>query len=97
MTVDAAQLPGPPPVLSDAEQARTDDGPHSGVPVLEPMPGGLAERFANRAGAENPVPVFLVAVLTGYALLVGAMILLGFALVELILPIPRFGRGRPGT
>ena len=87
MSVETAQLPGPPPVHSDAERTDAENGPHSGVPVLEPTPGGLAERFANRVGAENPVRVFLVALFTGYALLVGAMILLGFALIELILPI----------
>ena len=57
------------------------------MPVLEPSQGSLAERFANRVGPENPIRVFLVALFSGYALLVGLMILLGLALIELILPI----------
>ena len=61
--------------------------PQSGPPVLEPEPNGLAERFANRVGPTNPVRVFVVALLVGYALLVTAMVFLGLTLIHVILPI----------
>ena len=89
MSVDAAaQLSGSPPALPEEDRPATADREgHSGVPALEPSPGGLAERFANRVGPESPIRVFLVALFSGYALLVGLMIVLGFALIELILPV----------
>ena len=59
----------------------------SAPPVLEPEPEGLAERFANRVGPTNPVRVFVVALLVGYALLVTAMVFLGLTLIHVILPI----------
>ena len=59
----------------------------SGPPVLEPEPDGLAERFANRVGPTNPVRVFVVAVLVGYALIVTAMVFLGLTLIHVVLPI----------
>lgn len=58
-----------------------------GPPLLEPEPDGVAERFASRVGPENPVRVFVVALLVGYALLVTAMVFLGFTLIHLILPL----------
>ena len=59
----------------------------SGPPVLEPEPDGLAERFANRVGPTNPVRVFVVAVLVGYALIVTAMVFFGLTLIHVVLPI----------
>jgi membrane-associated phospholipid phosphatase len=59
----------------------------SGPPVLEPEPDGLAERFANRVGPTNPVRVFVVALLVGYALIVTAMVFLGLTLIHVVLPI----------
>lgn len=59
----------------------------SGPPVLEPEPDGLAERFANRVGPTNPVRVFVVALLVGYALIVTAMVFLGLTLINVVLPI----------
>ena len=59
----------------------------SGPPVLEPEPEGLAERFANRVGPTNPVRVFVVALLVGYALIVTAMVFLGLTLIHVVLPI----------
>lgn len=59
----------------------------SGPPVLEPQPDGLAERFANRVGPTNPVRVFVVALLVGYALIVTAMVFLGLTLIHVVLPI----------
>lgn len=60
-------------------------------PVLEPRPDGLADRFSRAVGRENPVRVFVVAVLAGYALLVTAMVILGFTLIHLVLPIGGLG------
>jgi undecaprenyl-diphosphatase len=87
MGADAAALEG---VQTDearpAEPVRRVDAP-SGVPMLEPAPGGLAERFADAVGAEHPVRVFLVAAVAGYLLLVGASIALGILLTRVLLHI----------
>ena len=56
-------------------------------PILEPQANGFADRFAQAFGPENPVRVFVVALLAGYALLVTAMVFLGFSLLYLVLPI----------
>lgn len=55
--------------------------------MLEPRPNGLADRFSQRFGPENPVRVFIVALLAGYALLVTAMVFLGLVLIYVLLPI----------
>lgn len=55
--------------------------------MLEPRANGLAERFSRAFGPENPVRVFIVALLAGYALLVTAMVFLGFFLIYGLLPI----------
>lgn len=55
--------------------------------MLEPRPNGLADRFSLRFGPENPVRVFIVALLAGYALLVTAMVFLGLVLIYVLLPI----------
>ena len=59
--------------------------------VLQPRPNGLAERFSRRFGPENPVRVFIVALLAGYALLVTAMVFLGLVLIHVLLPIGGLG------
>lgn len=55
--------------------------------VLEPKPGDVGTRFSEFVGAEKPVRVFLAALIGGYALLVGAMVLLGLVLTDFVLPI----------
>ena len=55
-------------------------------PVLEPRPDGLADRFARTFGPVNPVRVFVVALLAGYALLVTIMVFLGLCLIHVLLP-----------
>jgi len=60
-------------------------------PVLEPTPDGLADRFSRTFGPENPVRVFVVALLAGYALLVTAMVFLGLTLIHLLLPVGGLG------
>ena len=56
-------------------------------PLLEPAPGGLAERFAAAVGYGHPVRVFLAAVIGGYILLVAFMVALGFLLTRVLLHI----------
>lgn len=59
--------------------------------MLQPRSNGLAERFSARFGPENPVRVFVVALLAGYALLVTAMVFLGLVLIHVLLPIGGLG------
>lgn len=86
MGADAVEL-SPEPVESDLSRTHAHSDPLSGVPVLEARPGDLPSRFSKLMGAENSVRVFLAALLGGYALLLGLMVLLGFALIELLLPL----------
>jgi len=61
------------------------------LPVLEPTREGLAARFSTLVGPVNPVRTFVVALLAGYALLVTAMVFLGFSLIYLVLPVGGIG------
>ena len=67
------------------------DAARSVPPVLEPRPNGLADRFSQRFGPTNPVRVFIVALLAGWALLVAAMVFLGLVLIHVLLPIGGLG------
>lgn len=67
------------------------------VPVLDPRPGGLAERFSQRIGAERPVLAFGAALIVGYAALVASMILLGLLLTKVLLPIGGFSNWDEGV
>jgi membrane-associated phospholipid phosphatase len=73
------------------ESRDRDDAPRSVPPVLEPRPNGPADRFSQRFGPENPVRVFIVALLAGYALLVTAMVFLGLVLIHVLLPVGGLG------
>lgn len=73
------------PTLRSLPQSRRRARPVP--PVLEPRENGLADRFSRTFGPEHPARVFIVALLAGYALLVAAMVTLGFALIDLLLPI----------
>ena len=77
------------PRISDEDEHSIEA--RSRTSVLEPSPGSLAERFSARFGPENPVRVFVVALLAGYALLVAAMVFLGLTMIHLILPIGGLG------
>ena len=80
--LDDAPTAGAAPIAQSSRAlARRSDGPR----LLEPAPGGPAERFAVTVGAQQPVRVFLVAVLAGYAALVVASIALGFFLTQVLL------------
>ncbi len=67
--------------------SRPEEQHSSGPPVLDPRPDGLAERFAELVGPKNPVRVFIVGLLVGYALLVTAMVFLGLTLIHVVLPL----------
>jgi undecaprenyl-diphosphatase len=58
--------------------------------MLEPRAGKWAERFSQRLGTDRPVVVFLVAVVLGYAALVGFLVVVGLVLTKLLLPIGGF-------
>lgn len=83
MGVDAAQIE-----LTRSERRPDARGEApSGAPLLEPIPEGLAEQFANAVGAVHPVRVFLVAIISGYLVLVGLTIAAGFLLTRVLLEI----------
>jgi membrane-associated phospholipid phosphatase len=87
--VDAEVITVPRPPI----EVRGDDRvPRPPVPrVLEPTPNGFADRFSRAFGPQNPIRVFVVALIAGYALLVTAMVFLGFVLIHLLLPIGGLG------
>jgi undecaprenyl-diphosphatase len=86
MEADTQLVPAVPLASSRREREAENDALRTVPPVLEPRPGGIAERFANFVGPENPVRVFIVALLTSYALLVTAMVFLGLTLIYVVLP-----------
>ena len=86
MGAEAYTAPVPPRRAGSIEGGAEKDAPRSGLPVLEPRSGGVAERFSMLVGPENPVRVFIVGLLVGYALLVTAMVFLGLSLIHLVLP-----------
>jgi len=86
MEADTQLVPAVPLASSRREREAEEHASHTVPPVLEPRPGGIAERFANLVGPENPVRVFVVALLTSYALLVTAMVFLGLTLIDVVLP-----------
>jgi membrane-associated phospholipid phosphatase len=86
MEADTQLVPAVPLASSRREREAEADAPRTVPRVLEPRPGGIAERFANLVGPENPVRVFVVALLTSYAMLVTAMVFLGLTLIYVVLP-----------
>jgi membrane-associated phospholipid phosphatase len=67
------------------------------VPVLEPRPGGVADRFSQRVGAERPILAFVSTLVLGYVALAGFMILLGLLLTDVLLPIGGFSNWDEGV
>ena len=86
-TAHVAVLPSLPGALP-AEGHRP--APVRSLPVLEPRPGGPAERAARRIGATHPVRVFLVIAVAGYALLAALTISAGLLFTELLVPVHGF-------
>jgi len=85
--VDAETHAVPAPVLTPIGRGETvpTERRRPVPPVLEPGTNGLADRFSQTFGPENPVRVFIVALLAGYALLVTAMVFLGLFLIHVLL------------
>ena len=86
MEADTQLVPSVPLASNRREREPDANASRTVLPVLEPRPGGIAERFANLVGPENPVRVFVVALVTSYALLVTAMVFLGLTLIYVVLP-----------
>jgi len=86
-----SEIVAPVPVVAPKRDRDVPSAEGSGPPVIEPKPDGFAAWFAARFGPENPVRVFLVALLAGYALMVTAMVFLGFTLIYVVLPIGGIG------
>lgn len=78
-----ALLPATDPTARAIEDRR--DG--SWAPLLEPTPGGAAERFAEAISPGHPVRVFLAAILGGYAVLLALTIAIGLAFTKVVLKI----------
>ena len=60
------------------------------VPVLEPSPDGLAERFAAGFG-QHAILAFLIVLIGGLAVLVGLSYALGLLIVHVLVPISPVG------
>lgn len=56
------------------------------VPILEPRPGGISERFADRFGDRHPAVVFIAALLAGWVVLAAASVLLALFIVHVLIP-----------
>lgn len=65
--------------------------PIADTPVLEPRPGGLADRIAARVQGRHPITVFVAVMLAGYLALSGLTILLGLLLMDVVLPFDGLG------
>ena len=81
----AAEMPSSVPTAHAIDRR---DG--SWAPLLEPAPGGPAERFAGAVSPGHPVRVFLAAIFGGYAILLALTIAAGFLLTRVLLKIDGF-------
>jgi undecaprenyl-diphosphatase len=93
MGVNTAQLEPVGATLDPAETRSDRSAPRHArhePPLLEPRPGGPAERFAAAVGYGHPVRVFLAAAVGGYVLLVAFMTALGFLLTKVLLEMGGF-------
>ncbi len=63
------------------------DGRRTGLPLLEPSPGGPAERIGGRLAGLHPVLAFLLSAIAIWVLVVGVSILLGLLVTEVLVPI----------
>ena len=82
---------GPPVHTRPRELDAVSEGGREGPPILEPAPDGFAAEFAERFGPTNPVRVFILALITGWAFLVTCMVFLGLLLIHVILKIGGLG------
>ena len=63
------------------------DGRRTDVPLLEPTPGGPAERIGGRLAGLHPVVAFVLSAVAIWVLVVGVSILLGLLVTEVLVPI----------
>jgi undecaprenyl-diphosphatase len=61
--------------------------------VLEPRPGGIADRFAQRLGHPHPALAFVAALLTGFVLLAAASVVLALFIVHVVVSSGGLGLG----
>lgn len=61
--------------------------------ILNPRPGGYAERFAAALGDRHPAIVFVAALLCGLLVLLAASVLLGHLVVDVLVPGSGLGLG----
>ena len=92
--MDAADAMAGPVALAAPQASRQGEDatrarPRS-VPILDPAPGGPAERLARRLGATRPVRAFLATVVVGYALLVALTVAAGLLLTSILVPVHGF-------
>jgi membrane-associated phospholipid phosphatase len=75
--------------VAGAAQPATDAPSHA--PVLEPRPGGPAERIGRRFRSHHPAAVFTAVAVTGFAVLAAAAIALGLLLMDVLLGVHGLG------
>jgi len=70
---------------------RTEEGHRALVPVLQPRPGGRAERFADMLGGSHPAAVFVAALVCGYLALLAMSLLLALLVTDVLVPTAGIG------
>jgi membrane-associated phospholipid phosphatase len=78
-----ARAAGIPSAVSHERDRETDPWR---VPILEPSPGGQAERLAARLSGWHPALVFLAVIIPGLLLLASVSICLGLLVTQVLLP-----------
>ena len=84
-------------MAASGRAARRDEVRDDGFPALAARPGSLAERFAGRVGRQHPVTVFFAALISGFAVLAAAAILLGLLVTDVLVPIHAIGAADKGV
>jgi len=84
-------------MAASGRAARRDEVRDDGFPALAARPGSLAERFAGRVGRQRPVTVFFAALISGFAVLAAAAILLGLLVTDVLVPIHAIGAADKGV
>jgi undecaprenyl-diphosphatase len=78
--------------------SRRVEGAHRPVvPVLDAHPGGLAERFADRAGLRHPAAVFAAALVCAFLVLAGTSLLLALLVTDVLVHTGGLGRTDEST
>ncbi len=85
-------MPTAPATSADATMRRPVAGDRLDFPILQPAPGGRAERFAARLNGRHPALVFFAALLLGFAVVAAISIGIAELVVKLLLPAGGIGR-----